>query len=42
MDRKIETKCVQAGWTPNNGAPRQDPIYQVPNSKDGSSADLGG
>ena len=25
---RIETKCVQGGYTPGNGEPRQIPIYQ--------------
>ena len=28
MDYSINTKCVQAGYTPGNGEPRQIPIYQ--------------
>ena len=27
-ERKIETTCVQGGYTPGNGEPRQIPIYQ--------------
>ncbi len=41
MDRKIETKCVQAGWTPKNGEPRQVPIYQSTTFKYDSSDDMG-
>ena len=25
---KIETKCIQSGYTPKNGEPRVVPIYQ--------------
>ena len=28
MDYSINTKCVQAGYTPGNGEPRQIPSYQ--------------
>ena len=28
MDYTINTKCVQAGYTPGNGEPRQIPIIQ--------------
>ena len=28
MSRKIDTECVQGGWQPKNGEPRQLPIYQ--------------
>ena len=27
-DYRLNTKCVQAGYTPGNGEPRQIPIYQ--------------
>ena len=27
-DYKIETKCIQSGYTPENGEPRVLPIYQ--------------
>ncbi len=40
-DRKIETKCVQSGWTPTNGQPRQLPIYQSTTWKYDSSDDMG-
>ena len=29
MDYTINTKCVQAGYTPGNGEPRQIPIIQL-------------
>ena len=29
-DYKIGTKCVQAGYTPENGQPRQIPIIHLP------------
>lgn len=41
MDNKIETKCVQAGWSPKNGEPRQVPIYQSTTFKYDSSDDMG-
>ncbi|MBE6629465.1 MAG: O-acetylhomoserine aminocarboxypropyltransferase/cysteine synthase [Ruminococcaceae bacterium] len=38
---KIETKCVQGGYTPGNGEPRQIPIVQSTTFKYASSADMG-
>jgi O-acetylhomoserine (thiol)-lyase len=38
---KIETKCVQGGYTPGNGEPRQIPIIQSTTFKYASSADMG-
>ena len=40
-ERKIETKCVQSGWTPVSGQPRQVPIYQSTTWKYDSSDDMG-
>ncbi len=40
-DYKINTKCVQAGYTPGNGEPRQIPIYQSTTFKYATSADMG-
>ena len=40
-ERKIETKCVQSGWTPVNGQPRQVPIYQSTTWKYDFSDDMG-
>ena len=40
-DQKIGTKCVQAGYTPANGEPRQIPIIQSTTFKYDSSADMG-
>ena len=40
-DFKIGTKCVQAGYTPGNGEPRQIPIIQSTTFKYASSADMG-
>ncbi len=40
-DYKIETKCVQGGYTPGNGEPRQIPIIQSTTFKYASSADMG-
>ncbi|MCR5618269.1 MAG: O-acetylhomoserine aminocarboxypropyltransferase/cysteine synthase [Clostridiales bacterium] len=37
----IETKCVQGGYVPGNGDPRQLPIYQSTTWKYGSSEDMG-
>ncbi|MBO7424623.1 MAG: aminotransferase class V-fold PLP-dependent enzyme [Clostridiales bacterium] len=37
----IETKCVQAGYTPKNGEPRQLPIWQSTTWKYGSSEAMG-
>ncbi len=41
MDRKIGTKCVQAGYTPGNGEPRQIPIIQSTTFKYDTSEDMG-
>ena len=44
MDRKnlrIETKCVQGGYTPGNGEPRQIPIIQSTTFKYSTSEDMG-
>ena len=38
---KIETKCVQAGYTPGNGEPRQIPIIQSTTFKYTTSEDMG-
>ncbi|MBQ9087057.1 MAG: PLP-dependent transferase [Clostridia bacterium] len=38
---KIETKCVQGGYTPGNGEPRQIPIVQSTTFKYESSAEMG-
>ena len=37
----IGTKCVQAGYTPGNGEPRQVPIIQSTTFKYATSADMG-
>lgn len=37
----IETKCVQGGYTPNNGEPRQVPIVQSTTFKYDTSEDMG-
>ena len=39
--KKIETKCVQGGYTPKNGEPRQVPIVQSTTFKYGTSEDMG-
>ena len=38
---KIETKCIQAGYTPKNGEPRQLPIIQSTTFKYATSEDMG-
>lgn len=37
----IDTQCVQAGWTPKNGEPRQLPIYQSTTFKYESTEQMG-
>ena len=37
----INTKCVQGGYTPGNGEPRQIPIYQSTTFKYDTSEDIG-
>lgn len=41
MDYKINTKCVQAGYRPGNGEPRQIPIIQSTTFKYDTSEDMG-
>ena len=38
---RIETKCVQGGYTPENGEPRQIPIVQSTTFKYSTSEDMG-
>ena len=38
---KMETKCVQGGYTPGNGEPRQIPIIQSTTFKYATSEDMG-
>ena len=38
---RIETKCVQSGYTPKNGEPRQIPIIQSTTFKYDTSEDMG-
>ena len=40
-DFTIDTKCVQAGYTPGNGEPRQVPIIQSTTFKYNTSEDMG-
>ena len=40
-DYKIETKCVQSGWTPTKGEPRILPIYQSTTFKYDTSEQMG-
>lgn len=37
----IETRCVQGGYTPGNGEPREVPIYQSTTFKYNTSEDMG-
>jgi O-acetylhomoserine (thiol)-lyase len=41
MDRHIDTTCVQGGYTPGNGEPRQIPIIQSTTFKYDTSEDMG-
>ena len=43
MDNRqgLGTKCVQGGYTPGNGEPRQIPIYQSTTFKYATSSDMG-
>ena len=38
---RIDTKCVQSGYSPKNGEPRQIPIYQSTTFKYDTSEDMG-
>ena len=38
---RIETKCVQGGYTPGNGEPRQIPIIQSTTFKYASGTEMG-
>ena len=40
-DYSINTKCVQGGYTPKNGEPRQIPIIQSTTFKYDTSEDMG-
>ncbi len=40
-EKRIETKCVQGGYTPGNGEPRQIPIIQSTTFKYNTSEDMG-
>ena len=40
-DYRMNTKCVQAGYTPGNGQPRQIPIIQSTTFKYDTSEDMG-
>ncbi len=40
-DYRIETKCVQSGYTPGNGEPREIPIIQSTTFKYATSEDMG-
>ena len=41
MNKKIETLCIQGGYTPGNGEPRQIPIIQSTTFKYDTSEDMG-
>ena len=41
MDRHLDTQCVQGGYTPGNGEPRQIPIIQSTTFKYDTSEDMG-
>ena len=41
MDYKINTKCILSGYAPENGEPRQLPIYQSTTFKYDSSDEMG-
>lgn len=41
MPQNIDTKCVQGGYTPGNGEPRQIPIIQSTTFKYATSEDMG-
>ena len=41
QQRRMETKCVQGGYTPGNGEPRQIPIIQSTTFKYATSEDMG-
>ena len=41
MPNKIETHCIQEGWKPQNGDPRQLPIYQSTTFKYDNSDEMG-
>ncbi|MBQ3079566.1 MAG: O-acetylhomoserine aminocarboxypropyltransferase/cysteine synthase [Clostridia bacterium] len=40
-DYRLDTRCVQAGYTPGNGEPRQIPIIQSTTFKYATSEDMG-
>ena len=40
-DYRMNTKCVQAGYIPGNGEPRQIPIIQSTTFKYATSEDMG-
>ena len=41
MNSTVDTKCVQAGYTPKQGEPRQVPIYQSTTFKYDTSEQMG-
>ena len=41
LDKNIETKCVQGGYTPKNGEPRQIPVIQSTTFKYDTGLDMG-
>ena len=38
---RIETKCIQSGWKPKKGEPRQMPIYQSTTFKYDTTDEMG-
>lgn len=41
MNKRMETKCLHEGWKPENGGPRQLPIYQSTTFKYDTSDEMG-
>ena len=41
METSINTKCIQAGYEPKNGEPRQIPIIQSTTFKYDTSEEMG-
>lgn len=41
MESRMETKCIQEGWKPKRGEPRQLPIYQSTTFKYDTSEEMG-
>ena len=41
MEKSINTKCIQSGYEPKNGEPRQIPIIQSTTFKYDTSEEMG-